>query len=223
MKILALDTTTKNLTLGVSDGPRVAEYNLEVGRKLSGLLEETIRRVTLAFGSGLNEFDYFVLGLGPGSFTGIRVGMACVKGLAWALNKPVVGVSTLDILAQNVKECGRRIIPAVDAKRKLIYCSSFTGECGRIKRNKPYMLLTEKEFLKFAPKGCIILGDALSLYRDSFSRIEDVKLLDKDMWFPKAHNLITLSLERIKEGKTSNAFKIKPIYLYPKECQIKNI
>ncbi|MCX5709769.1 MAG: tRNA (adenosine(37)-N6)-threonylcarbamoyltransferase complex dimerization subunit type 1 TsaB [Candidatus Omnitrophica bacterium] len=223
MKILALDTTTRILTLGVFDGPRAGEYNLEVGRKLSGLLEETIKRVTCAFGSGLNEFDYFALGLGPGSFTGMRVGMACVKGLAWALNKPVVGVSTLDILAQNVKDCGRQIIPAVDAKRKLIYCSSFTMKSGRIKRNKPYMLLTEKEFLKFAPKGCIILGDAVSLYKDSFSGIEGVTLLDKDMWFPKAHNLIALSLERIKEGKISDAFKIKPIYLYPKECQIKNI
>ncbi|MCX5711396.1 MAG: tRNA (adenosine(37)-N6)-threonylcarbamoyltransferase complex dimerization subunit type 1 TsaB [Candidatus Omnitrophica bacterium] len=223
MKILALDTTTKILTLVVSDGSKAAEYNLEVGRKLSGLLEETIKRVTCAFGLELNAFDYFALGLGPGSFTGMRVGMACIKGLAWTLNKPIVGVSTLDILAQGVLEDGRTIIPAIDAKRKLIYCSSFTKNGGRIKRNKPYMLVTEKEFLKFAPKGCIILGDAVSLYRDSFSKIEGVKFPDKDMWFPKAHNLVTLSLERIKERKISNAFDIKPIYLYPKECQIKSI
>jgi len=224
LKILALDTATKRLTLAVSDGTKSGEFNLEVGRKLSGLLELIIKRVVEAAGLDLKSIDYFAVGLGPGSFTGMRIGLACVKGLAWALNKPVVGVSTLDILAQNVKDEGKQIIPAVDAKRDLIYCSVYKISNGKCRRIRPYMLVNLKEFLKIAGRQSVILGDAIGIYKESFLKnIEGVKLLEKELWWPRAHNLITLCLDRIKEKKISNTFNIKPIYLYPKECQIKNI
>jgi tRNA threonylcarbamoyladenosine biosynthesis protein TsaB len=212
------------LSMAITDGRNCAEYNLEAGRKLSGLLEPTIKRVVDAYGLDLKSVDYFSVGLGPGSFTGMRIGIACVKALAWALNKPVIGVSTLDILAQNVKEEGRLIIPAIDAKRSLIYCSVYKRDKGRLKRLKPYMLISAKEFLKISGKHSIILGDALDLYREYFLKsIDSATLLGKDFWWPKAHNLIALALDKIKNKKISDTFKIKPIYLYPKECQIKNI
>lgn len=222
MKILGIDTTTKFLSLGIYDDGKIYEYSLETGRRLSALLAVTVERVLDAAGLRIQDIDYFACGTGPGSFTGIRTGMSAIKGMAWALDKPAVGIPTLDILAKNASSGIRPIIAMVDAKRSLIYCGFFKNKAG-LKRERPYGLLNEEEFFKKAKSESIILGDAISLYRERLFRdIRGVTLLDKDCWYPKAHHILELALERIRNKKVDSAFSIKPIYLYPKECQIKN-
>jgi len=222
MKILGIDTTTKFLCLGIYDDNKIYEYNLEAGRSLSALLAQTIKRVLDALGWQTSDIDYFACGLGPGSFTGIRVGLATIKGLSWVTNKPIIGISTLDILARNATDTDKQIIPIIDAKRNSIYCAVYKNKNGRLNRIKSYMLLSEKEFLKCAEPNSVILGDAVSLYKDSIlGNIREVTILDKDYWYPKARNIIGLSLERIRDKKFARPFDIKPIYLYPKECQIR--
>ena len=223
MKILGIDTTTKFLSIGVYDGAKVYSYNLEVARRLSSLLAPTIKRILDTLGWQASDIDYFACGLGPGSFTGMRVGLATIKGLAWSLHKPIIGISTLDILARNVKAESVTIIPMVDAKRNLIYCSVYKTEGSIQKRITPYLLLTEKEFLKKMRVKSIIFGDAVALYKENILRDKkNVAILDEDYWYPRGHNIIELALERIKQKKFSDSFNTKPIYLYPKECQIKN-
>jgi tRNA threonylcarbamoyladenosine biosynthesis protein TsaB len=222
VKILGIDTTTKFLTIGIYDGAGICEYSLEVDRRLSVLLAKTIKMILDALDWQPHDLDYLACGLGPGSFTGIRIGLAAIKGLGWAINKPVVGISTLDILAKNSPYTDNTIVPLIDAKRNLVYCGFFKKKNGRLNRLRPYMLLSIEEFLKSAEPGSIILGDAANLYKEKILReIKKVTILDKDYWYPKAHNIILLALDRIRGGRIGNAFDIKPIYLYPKECQIK--
>jgi len=222
MKILAIDTTTKILTIGVYSDARVSEYNLETGRKLSNLITLTIIRVLDTAELDIKDIDYFACGLGPGSFTGIRTGISTIKGLAWVTNKPVIGVSTLDILAQNVKDTEKQIIPLIDAKRNLVYSCIYKKKSGILKKTGAYMLVGIDRLCKKAKTGSIILGDAAGLYRDSILKnLKGAEILDKDYWYPKAHNLIELALEKIKANKLNDAFNITPLYLYPKECQIK--
>ena len=222
MKILGIDTTTKFLCLGLYVDGKYYEYSLETGRSLSAVLVPTIQRVLIALGLKIADIDYFSCGLGPGSFTGIRIGLATIKGLSIVRNKPVVGVSTLDILAEEVKLENTLIVPSIDARRGLIYCSSYKREKGGLKRKSKYELLTLEEFLKKFSRKAAVLGDASPLYRDQMlSRIKGVTMLDKDYWFPKPRNLINLTLARIRAKRVSSAEEIKPIYLYPQECQIK--
>ncbi|MCX5706656.1 MAG: tRNA (adenosine(37)-N6)-threonylcarbamoyltransferase complex dimerization subunit type 1 TsaB, partial [Candidatus Omnitrophica bacterium] len=148
MKILAIDTTTKFLCLGIYDGAKTYEYNLEVGPKLSSLLAVTIKRALEALNFDVQAIDYFVCGLGPGSFTGMRVGLSTIKGLAWVTNKPVIGIPTLDILAKNVDINDRLIIPVIDAKRSLIYCSVYKKQGAKLSRITPYLLITKNELFK---------------------------------------------------------------------------
>ncbi len=223
MKILGIDTTTKFLCLGIYDGARVYEYNMELGTRHSSLLIPTIERVLDVLGWHISDIDYFACGLGPGSFTGMRVGLSTIKGLSWSLHKPIIGISTLDILARNASRVAKTIAPIIDAKRSLIYCSVYRIKNGGLKRMTPYLLLPKDGFLKKIPKDATLLGDALSLYKEDILRkIKNVKILDKDYWYPQAHNIVELALERIKEKKFSHAFEVEPIYLYPKECQIKS-
>lgn len=222
MKILGIDTTTKRLCLGVYVDTKFYEYSLEVGRNLSALLVPTIQRVISALGLKILDIDYFACGLGPGSFTGMRIGLATIKGLSVVKNKPVIGISTLDILAKNASVKDRLIVTAVDARRSLIYCSSYKYAQGNLKRQSPYSLLSLDELVKKFPNKVVILGDAVDLYRDTFlARIKNATVLDKDFWMPQAHNLMELALAKLKAKQFSSVLTIKPIYLYPKECQIK--
>jgi tRNA threonylcarbamoyl adenosine modification protein YeaZ len=222
MKILAIDTTTKILCLGLYVDGRLYEYNLEVGRNLSQLLVPTIGRVVEAAGIKISDIDYFACGLGPGSFTGMRIGLATIKGLSVIKNKPVVGISSLDLLAKNAPATKDLIVTALDARRELIYCCSYKNEKGLLKRKSDYALLNLNEFIKKFNVASVILGDALGLYTHKIStNLKKSFLLDKDYWNLSAHNLMELALIKIKARQLSNPFTIKPIYLYPKECQIK--
>lgn len=222
MKILGIDTTTKFLSLGIYDDGKVYEYNLEAGRRLSSLLSLAIKRVLDTLGWRSEDIDYFACGLGPGSFTGMRIGIAAIKGMGWATDKPVIGVSTLDILANSVKDNDACIAPIIDARRNLLYCSVYKKKNGTLTRLKPYMLLTLDEFFSKIKSNAALLGDGVGLYRQEIlTNIKGAVILDKDYWYPKAHSLIALALERIRERKFKVSSDLKPVYLYPKECQIK--
>ncbi|MDP2927407.1 MAG: tRNA (adenosine(37)-N6)-threonylcarbamoyltransferase complex dimerization subunit type 1 TsaB [Candidatus Omnitrophota bacterium] len=222
MKILGIDTTTARLCLGLYVDGKFYEYSLQVGRSLSALLVPAIQRVIRAVGLKIADIDYFACGLGPGSFTGMRIGLATIKGLSVVKNKPVIGISTLDILAKNAQVKDRLIVTALDARRSLIYCSSYKYEQGSLKRKSAYSLLSLDELVKKFPAKAVVLGDAVALYGDALlTRIKNATVLDKDYWSPQAHNLMELALAKIKAKQFSSALTIKPIYLYPKECQIK--
>ena len=222
VNVLGIDTSTKYLCLGIGQGAKVCGYNLEVERKLSALLTVTIQRTLEASGLKLERVDYFACGLGPGSFTGLRTGVAAIKGFSWALQKPMLGISSLDIIARNVGITKRPIVVIVDAKRNLFYCGFFRNREGRLKRIKPYQLLSQKELLEKVSPGSIILGDGVALLREVLIRhVRGAVLFDKGEWFPKPHHLLAEAIERVRDKKIRNVSDIKPIYLYPKECQIK--
>lgn len=222
MRILGIDTTTKFLCIVLYEDGRVYEYNLEVGRKLSAVICVTIKRILDSLKLKASSIDYFACGLGPGSFTGVRIGLATIKAMAWSLNKPIIGIPTLDILAKGARLKDGYIIPAIDAKRNLIYCSKYKVKNGNLKRVSAYMLIDIEEFLEKAKDNSVFLGDALNLYKDKLlGKIKGAIVLDKDNWYPKGHSIIELALEKIKAKEFDSVFKIKPIYLYPKECQIR--
>lgn len=222
MKILAIDTTTKIMCIGLFDGEKIYEYSMKLGPLQSDLLVPAIKRLVDALKWRMQEIDYFACGLGPGSFTGIRVGLSAIKGFAWSLNKPVAGISTLELMARNAAEFPGMIMPAVDAKRNLVYCAVFTFTRGKVKRLMPDQLIGKEEFIKKIKPNSVIFGDALDLYKqDILRRAKNPLLLEQDYWYPQGHNLVYAALEMIKAKKTKNAFNIKPIYLYPDECQIR--
>lgn len=221
MKILGIETTGEFFFLGVYDNGRIYEYGLQAGRRLSEIIDVCIGRVLDALGWRARDIDYFACGLGPGSFTGIRIGVATIKGLSWALDKPVIGIPSLDILAAGCPHSGK-LVTALDARRGLIYYGAYDLNGSRPRRTKPYMLLSKEDFLKKISGGQYILGNAARLYRtDILKHAPRARILDRDLERPKARNLITLALEKIRRKEISNTFDIQPIYLYPKDCQVR--
>jgi hypothetical protein len=84
------------------------------------------------------------------------------------------------------------------------------------------MLLTKEELFKKVKDNTVMFGDAIGLYTEDILRnIKGAVILGKEYWYPKAHNIVNLARERIKENKLDSAYKVQPVYLYPKECQIR--
>jgi len=229
MKILAVDTTTKFLCIGIYDDGRRYEYGLCLGKKQSAELIPAVKDVCDALRWRMPDIDYFACGLGPGSFTGMRLGLSAMKGFAWALKKPLVGIPSLDTLAMNASLFSEPLIAAAtDAKRGLIYCSLYQNREGRIKRLIPYMLTEARYFVRIINRKAsnknrvVLLGDAIELYKKEFSRqVKFANILDSDYYRLYGRHILTLALDEIKKKKITDAFRIRPIYLYPKECQIR--
>ena len=226
MKILGLDTSTKFLCIGVFDGLKIYEYRLNLGIGHDVFLIEHIRRVLMALRIKLKDLDYLAVGIGPGSFTGLRIGLSTIKGLGLVINKKIIGISTLDIIAYNALESDRGlyICPILDARRGFLYTTLYKKDNLSLKRLFPYRLLRIKDLVKMTPKGTVFLGDGLNLYKQTIMlKVKNSVILDEEFFLPKATNIIRLALEYIKENRFIELNKLKPIYLYPKECQIQKL
>ena len=129
MKILGIDTSTSCGSVGLIDGDSViAEYLIDIpvthSERLLGSIEHVLRQA----GCSTGELDGWAISLGPGSFTGLRIGVSTIKGLAFATQKPVAGVPTLDVLAFNISPTPYLICPVLDARKGEVYAAFYRYE-----------------------------------------------------------------------------------------------
>jgi tRNA threonylcarbamoyladenosine biosynthesis protein TsaB len=229
MNVFAIDTTTKFLCIGLQTNTGRYEYRVEVGIKLSQALIPTVKRVLSAAGLEIGGVDYFVAGIGPGSFTAVRIGLASVKAFAWGLQKPVAGVCTLDILAAGARREGI-VVPMIDAKRSLFYSAVYRKNAAGLKRLSPYVLLPRDALIGLVSKKVasskkstiIITGDGVPALKDAcIASFPGVVFLDKDAWYPQPRPLLELGTARIAAKEFVHPFKLEPVYLYPQDCQVR--
>ncbi|MBN3039352.1 MAG: tRNA (adenosine(37)-N6)-threonylcarbamoyltransferase complex dimerization subunit type 1 TsaB [Candidatus Omnitrophica bacterium] len=228
MKLLLLDTSSRYLSLAVSKDEKVLYSTNRIldrkrSAKLVSLIDNSLKKAQLS----LEEIDGFCVGQGPGSFTGLRIGITAIKGLAYILGKPVIAIPSLDILAQNFayakKDCSFSICPIVDAKQKKVYSCIYRLKDDKIKRKSPYLLLPLDDLLKRLQGETVFLGDAVKLYRQKISQAEKIRPIfaKENYWYPRMGAMVPLTLERLQKNDFKDQRSLEPLYLYPKECQIK--
>ena len=128
MKILGVDTSTPIGSIALIENDNlVAEHTLDIVQAHSSRLMPAIDSVLKWGNITVNDLDGCAVGIGPGSFTGIRIGVATVKSICYALDKPIVGVSTLEAIAYNLRWSNSIICPLLDARRREIYGAIFEG------------------------------------------------------------------------------------------------
>ena len=228
MRILGIDTSSRVLSIALTKGRElIAEETVACDRKHAALLVPKIKDLLERSRLGIESVDGFVVGTGPGSFTGLRIGVSTVKGFGIATAKPCIGVPSIDAIALNVKEDSKLIVPIIDAKRHQVYSAIYRREKGRVIRKSRFLLLTIEEFIKKINSirnrpPVFLLGDAITLYEEKMRHIGNgTVFLGEEYWYPKAANLIQLALGKIDTLKETDLAKLKPIYLYPKDCQVK--
>ncbi len=146
MRILALDTTVKTATVALNlNGMTEAQFSIQTDTHSTTLLP-MVESILKMRGLSVNDVDLFAVSCGPGSFTGIRIGVATVKGLAFMNDTPCIGVSSLEAMARNFAGIDGIVVPAIDARRGLVYCAAFrANRDGTVERlfDDEQILITE--------------------------------------------------------------------------------
>ena len=167
MLILAFESTAKAASAAlVRDGKLVSQYSqcsgLTHSRTLLPMGEDMLKNAELT----LQDVDLIAVAHGPGSFTGVRIGVSMVKGLAWASDKPCVGVSTLEAMAWHGLAAGGLICPVMDARRSQVYNALFRMEDGRpvrLTEDRPIALTELAEELRAYKERVFLVGDGAEL------------------------------------------------------------
>ncbi len=224
MKILAIDSSTKYLSLAISERGRViASFHRDLEQQHCARIIPEIDRLLKKAKSKLGNIDCIAFSIGPGSFTGLRIGAATVKGLTLDGKIKVVAVPTLDVLAYNVKESKRLIVPIVDAKRGNVYASTYSFSGEKLKRHMRYSVLPVSELLKNIKGNAVFLGDGLVPYKKV---IEDdfkfkAEFAAEKYWYPAVETVAKLGYESAKKKRFEEPDRFVPMYLYPKDVQVR--
>jgi tRNA threonylcarbamoyladenosine biosynthesis protein TsaB len=220
MRLLAIDTSTEYLTLAVTDGAEVrARLHRKAPRSHSSLLVPMIDAVLRKARLRLKDIDGFCVGVGPGSFTGLRIGVATVKALAAATGRPIAAVPTFDAIARNAKKSGGAVCVVLDARKNKVYGAVYSADAaGGLDRVTDYMLLPAGELLKVCEKydNLYYIGDYAGRMRDMCARAGIVT----GRWHPQARDIAALGLEMLRKKKATGAESLEPMYIYSKECDI---
>ena len=224
MKLLGVETASLVFSVAVCDGERILS-SLKSGdpeRRSDGLaqmLQEAVRTAGLT----LPGLDGFAVSVGPGSFTGLRVGVITVKTLAWALKKKILPVSTLEVIAANLVRGSAPVGVFLDARKGKVYSALFApdGSAG-LKRLSPDQLLPPEEALKKFTAGATLVGDGLKRYRDLLGSASGGSwtLAPESEWIPSAEILCEIAAARWPHGVLDDPHRLVPQYLYSKESDI---
>ncbi|MBU4487863.1 MAG: tRNA (adenosine(37)-N6)-threonylcarbamoyltransferase complex dimerization subunit type 1 TsaB [Candidatus Omnitrophica bacterium] len=233
MITLGVDTSTEFLTVSVISGNKVlSDYNA-IGRlSHSALLVPTIQKALRKARKKLKDVDLFAVGMGPGSFTGLRIGVTAMRAFSIALNKPIIGVPTLDAIAYNALELysghrslhngGLTPIPILDAKKSQVYACIYRIDGDRLVRNSDYLLEPVERLMKRLEGDVLFLGDGIAIYKDKLMAEKTIKakFIEDNRWFPKASVIAKLGLEMFKSGKRDDPYDLEPLYLYARDCNV---
>ena len=192
MKILGIDTSSKFLNIALSeDEDIIKEESHLLDRRQASQLIPIVKELLRKSKTPVKRIDAFIIGLGPGSFTGLRIGVSAIKGFGIATGKPCIGVASIDAIACNARENNRDIIPIIDAKRGQVYAAIYRRKAGRLKRLSEYMVLPVAKLLKKIKQEPVFLGDGVSLYRENIlSADKKAVFLEEQYWYPGAGNII---------------------------------
>ena len=167
MKILAIETSAKSVSAAVvENGVPLASAYQNMGLTHSRTLMPLVDGMLSAAGLRVQDMDLLAAANGPGSFTGLRIGVSALKGLAWALEKPCCGVSTLAAMARNLAHMEGLIICAMDARRSQVYNALFLAHDGVLTRQCPDRAIGLAELaeeIKNRPEPKFVVGDGAGL------------------------------------------------------------
>ena len=221
MKILGIDTSTPIGSVALIDGDNlVAEHTLNIVQAHSSRLMPAIDGILKWSDITADDLDGCAVGIGPGSFTGIRIGVATIKSLCYALNKPIVGVSTLEAIAYNLRWTNGIICPLLDARRSEVYGAIFRGG-SEWQRLSEELCLPIDAFLDrldtLTASDCSInfVGDGLVTYGDAVrERLgERAHFADAIFNVPRGATIACLGAQCLQHGEVDSYWTLVPNYV----------
>jgi N6-L-threonylcarbamoyladenine synthase len=213
MLILAIDTSTHSGSVALFDDKKglIAEHFLNIKKNHSDTIMNAMDSILKYSEYDIDQVEKIVVATGPGSFTGIRVGVGIAKGLVFAKEKEIVGVNTLDLIANGTNYLDAYIMPMIDARKGRVYYSLYEYKEGKIIRIEDYKDGSVEEFLtEYKDKNILFTGDGSFVYKEIITNImgDSAIFANTASIHPRASMLAAMGAE--KEG--NNPFTLEPYY-----------
>ena len=217
MKILALESSAVACSVALCEDENLIAQafqnnGLTHSRTLMPMCEDLLKNC----GQTLDNIDLIAVAAGPGSFTGLRIGVSAAKGLAWPGGKPCAGVSTLEAMAWTVADLGEELCPAMDARRSQVYNARFAVKDGapvRLTEDRAISLTDLSSELKKDGKTQIIVGDGALLCYNHLQELGiPARLAPPHLRHQTAWGVARAALEQAKRGELCDAGSLAPVY-----------
>lgn len=226
MIILSIDSSTPVAGIAVSDGMQLlGEITLNTknthSEKLMPLVKHLLDELTLS----VNDLDAIAVTQGPGSFTGLRIGMATAKGLAQGAGKKLIAVPTLDCLAQNLLHYPGIICPIMNAQKKQVYTAIYRSGRDKLERLSDYQAIAVEQLaaqLKELKEDIWFVGDGVAAFADVFQELlgDACRFADGHNILPRAGALAMLAAERASEERFDDLYQAELIYIRKSEAEV---
>ena len=218
MRVLALETSTLAGGVALVDGERlVAEYLLDVSVTHSERLMAAVDRVLADARWAPRDLDGIAVSIGPGSFTGLRIGVSTAKGLAWALGVPVAAVPTLDAMAAAIPWAALPVCPVLEARRAEVYASLYRHDGDGLRREWEYLALPTDELAARLTEPTLLIGDGAAGITSPHARRSA-----PPRRVPSPACVAVLGRERLILGDSVGAAELAPLYLRPSQAELRH-
>jgi tRNA threonylcarbamoyl adenosine modification protein YeaZ len=225
MKVLGIDTSSQTASIAIMDNEKlIAEYTINTkkthSQKLMPMIEEMFNESDVK----IDEIDLIGVCIGPGSFTGLRIGMATAKAIAHVRDIPIVGVNSLESLAFNMNLSKFTISPIIDAQRNQVYTSKYTWENNKLISIDDINVVSIDELVENIKNGAeevILLGEAVNLYKENFENIKNINISSKSHNISKASSLCELAIDKYNRNiDVYNCYTINPMYIRKSQAEV---
>src|SRR5437879_2181195 len=217
MRVLAVETSTLAGGAALLDGELVVgEYVLDVGATHSERLMGAIDRLLTDAGWTVRDLEGLAVSVGPGSFTGLRIGLSTVKGLALALSIPIVAVPTLDAMAALLPFAALPVCPVLDARKREVYASLYQWDGAGMRRVWEYLAIAPGDLARRLHEPVIVVGDGADAIGSPYAR-----RVQPPRRGPAPAVVGSLGHSRLAVGDTVAVADLTPIYLRPSEAELK--
>ncbi|PKL47257.1 MAG: tRNA (adenosine(37)-N6)-threonylcarbamoyltransferase complex dimerization subunit type 1 TsaB [Nitrospira bacterium HGW-Nitrospira-1] len=225
MKILSIETSTMLGGIAIIDETAglIAETRLNVKTTHSERLMATVNNTLIQSELTLDDIDVFAVAIGPGSFTGLRIGLSTVKGLSYATGKPVVTVPTLDAFAWNFPYSAYPVCLMLDARKSEVYASVYSWEENSFRTLIECVSVRPETLLEKLQGKVLFAGEGALLYRGKITGImkDRAVLAPMDKMAPSPANVAMLGMEKALRGEFAVISETIPFYIRRSEAEVK--
>ncbi len=201
----------------------LVDVKFDVKVTYSEVLMPAIETALKLAGLKVDDLDGFAVSIGPGSFTGLRIGLATVKGLCFATGKPLAAVSSLDALASHSLFCRYQVVPLLDAKKNELYAAIYDTTGGEVIRKSDLLAIDVKHLAGKIYRETLFVGPGAGPYRK-----ELIDLLGQKAYFttgeqstPSGASVARMGAKKLTRGQTEDVSQLEPLYIRKSEAELK--
>jgi tRNA threonylcarbamoyladenosine biosynthesis protein TsaB len=224
MKVLGVDTSTMTAGIGIVEGDEIlVELKFSIKITYSEILLSCIDQALRNIGLKMDDMDGFATSIGPGSFTGLRIGLSTLKGLCFATGKPLTSVPSLDALAYLSLYCQYPVVTMLDAKKNQVYAAIYETKDGELRRLTDYLVLDVEDLVKKISQKSLFVGPGAKLYQKKL-----IEFLGENAYFslgeqslPSGATVAFLGSKKLILSQFEDVSNLEPMYLRKSEAELK--